>query len=169
MLDAWIGLGANLGDRLAALRHAASALGSLGCIRARSPVYETPILGIEEPAKPFLNAALWLETSLSPQELHDRLREVEAQARRNAESVPTSDPPRPLALDLLLLGQKGDVVLVSPALTVPHPRLHLRAFALRPLLDLAPALIHPALSLPLRVLYRLLPSELSSLRLKGWL
>jgi 7,8-dihydro-6-hydroxymethylpterin-pyrophosphokinase len=68
-----------------------------------------------------------------------------------------------------MLGHKGDIVLVSPSLTVPHPRLHLRAFALRPLLDLAPALIHPALSLPLRVLYRLLPAESALPRPKGWL
>jgi 2-amino-4-hydroxy-6-hydroxymethyldihydropteridine diphosphokinase len=110
---------------------------------------------------------MWLETALHPHELISRLLAVEVLAGRVR--VPgRPDAARPLDLDVLLLGQKGDVVLVSEELTVPHPRLHLRAFALRPLLDLAPALIHPALGLPLRVLYRLLPVDPPP-RPLGWL
>lgn len=179
MLDAFIGLGSNLPDRLTALRRAVESLAHLGRVRARSALYETVFASAA--ARPLLNAALWLETALSPQELLERLCEIEAAASAPATAKETAtdgvgplaaegkDVPLPLDLDLLMLGHKGDMVVVSPSLTVPHPRLHLRAFALRPLLDLAPALVHPALSLPLRVLYRLLPDESALPRPRGWL
>lgn len=179
MLDAFIGLGSNLPDRLTALRRAVESLTQLGRVRARSALYETVFASAA--ARPLLNAALWLETALSPQELLERMCEIEAAASPPSVAQETveggtgplsaegKDEPRPLDLDLLLLGKKGDMVVVSPSLTVPHPRLHLRAFALRPLLDLAPALVHPALSLPLRVLYRLLSDEPAQPRQKGWL
>jgi 2-amino-4-hydroxy-6-hydroxymethyldihydropteridine diphosphokinase len=166
MLDAFIGLGSNLEDRLAELRRAVEKLAELGRVRARSAVYET--VAKNAAVRPFLNAALWLETALSPHELLSRLRCVEARAGGAGEIEPKKAA-RPLSLDVLLLGSRGDVVLVDSELTVPHPRLHLRAFALRPLLDLAPALVHPALSLPLGVLYRLLPAESSQPRPAGWL
>jgi 2-amino-4-hydroxy-6-hydroxymethyldihydropteridine diphosphokinase len=179
-MDAWIGLGSNLGDRLAHLRRAAMALASIGRVRARSAVYETaamlstplplPVEGLPQAQAscPYLNAALWLETALPPGELIGQLLSLETHGgriRRPGER----DAPRTIDLDVLLLGQRGDVVLVSDALIVPHPRLHLRAFALRPLLDLAPALVHPALSLPLHVLYQLLPVESKPAHPLGWL
>lgn len=171
MLDAWIGLGSNLGDRLSHLRRAVETLAGIGRVRARSAVYETAPGSARpsppEATRPFLNAALWLETTLSPEELDARLRSVEASAGEARTQVKPGGK-RALSLDVLLLGRQGDVVLVDGALTVPHPRLHLRAYALRPLLDLAPVLIHPALSLPLQVLYRLLP-EGPSPRPRGWL
>jgi 2-amino-4-hydroxy-6-hydroxymethyldihydropteridine diphosphokinase len=183
-MDAWIGLGSNLGGRFKNLRRAVEAMTGIGSVRALSAVYETaaeltvsasasssdspaPSLA-PDAARPYLNAALWLETGLPPHDLINSLLAVEAHAGRVR--VPGQpDAPRPLDLDVLLLGRHGDVVLVSDELTVPHPRLHLRAFALRPLLDLAPALIHPALSLPLRVLYHLLPVDPQPPRPLGWL
>mgnify|MGYP000181471906 CR=1 FL=1 len=166
MLDAFIGLTCNLEDRLNELRRAVEKMAELGRVRARSAVYET--VAASAAARPFLNAALWLETALSPQELSSHLRTVEALAQKLKDAAPTVVE-KPLALDVLLLGKSGDVVLVDGDLTVPHPRLHQRAFALRPLLDLAPALVHPALSLPLRVLYRLLLAESTQPRPAGWL
>lgn len=177
-MDAWIGLGSNLGDRLAHLRRAVEALASIGRVRGRSAVYETPAeLSLQAPPtvrtcpqanSPYLNAALWLETALQPGDLIRCLLSVEADAGR-VRLPGERDAARPLDLDVLLLGRRGDVVLVSDSLTVPHPRLHLRAFALRPLLDLAPAFIHPALSLPLRVLYHLLPGDSNPPQPLGWL
>lgn len=174
-MHAWIGLGSNLGDRLAHLHRAVETLTRLGRVRASSAVYETvPELSSAAALVPapgenlYLNAALWLETALEPQGLLEELLETEAQAGRVR--VPGQrDAPRPLDLDVLLLGERGDVVLVSDQLTVPHPRLHLRAFAMRPLLDMAPGLVHPALGLPLSALYQLLPAETAPPRLFGWL
>lgn len=174
-MDAFIGLGSNLGDRLSHLRSAVSRLASLGFVRARSAIYETaavlssPITAaLPEAAKPYLNAALCLETELSPCELIERLLSVESNEGRVR--VPGErDAPRTLDLDVLLLGRRGDVVLVSDELVVPHPRLHLRTFALRPLLDISPAIVHPALGLPLSVLYRLLPAEPVPPKPFGWL
>jgi hypothetical protein len=89
MLDAFIGLGSNLPDRLTALRRAVESLARLGRVRARSAVYETVFASAA--ARPLQSAALWLETALSPQELLERLREVEGAARffRQA-ALPTS-------------------------------------------------------------------------------
>lgn len=173
-MDAWIGLGSNLGDRLANLQRAVAALAEFGLIRARSAVYETAAVLSSETAPspeallPYLNAALWMETAIFPHELIKRLLAIEAAAGR-VRQPGEKDAPRPLDLDVLLLGQRGNVVIVSEDLTVPHPRLHLRTFALRPLLDLAPALVHPALSLPLSVLYKLLPKEPVPPKPLGWL
>lgn len=169
-MHAFIGLGSNLGDRLSQLRHAAAALAALGRVLGRSAVYETvPHLDAASPPHPdYLNAALWLETELAPLSLLERLLGIEHSAGRRRPPG-TGPAPRTLDLDVLLLGQGGDLVLVSESLVVPHPRLHLRAFALRPLLDLVPGLVHPALSLPLRVLYQMLPDDEPPPRPLGWL
>jgi 2-amino-4-hydroxy-6-hydroxymethyldihydropteridine diphosphokinase len=81
----------------------------------------------------FLNAVAVLETRLAPDELLTELQRVEAMHGRER---PYRNAPRTLDLDLLLY---GDATLVSPRLTVPHPRLHERAFALVPLAEVAPA------------------------------
>jgi 2-amino-4-hydroxy-6-hydroxymethyldihydropteridine diphosphokinase len=173
MMDAFIGLGSNLGDRLGELRRAASALATIGLLRARSAIYETAAVLSGAPVSaeasaPYLNAALWLQTQLQPGELIERLLAIEAHAGRVR--VPGErEAARPIDLDVLLLGRGGELVLVGERLTVPHPRLHQRAFALRPLLDLSPALVHPALGLPLQVLYTLLPADPPPPRPLGWL
>ncbi len=169
---AWIGLGSNLGDRLWHLRQAARALADIGFLRARSAIYETAAqlcssaTSLPEADRPYLNAALELETTLAPLPLLQRLWDIEATLGR-VRLPDQRDAARPLDLDVLLLGRRGDVVMVSTELVVPHPRLHLRSFALRPLLDMAPALVHPALGVPLHVLYELLHDE--PLHPLGWL
>ena len=77
--------------------------------------------------------------------------------------------PRTLDLDILLLGSRGEVVLVLPNLVVPHPRMHERSFALRPVLDLDPSLHHPALGVTLSALLAELPAPAAALRPVGWL
>jgi 2-amino-4-hydroxy-6-hydroxymethyldihydropteridine diphosphokinase len=135
---AYIALGANLGDRLGQLRSAVDRLDRLGIVDARSPVYETDPVGYrDQPA--YLNAVVRLQTALEPKALLRSLFDIERELGRTR---PFADAPRTIDLDLLFY---DDLVLQSADLTVPHPRLHERAFVLAPLADLAPELIHPVL------------------------
>jgi 2-amino-4-hydroxy-6-hydroxymethyldihydropteridine diphosphokinase len=121
-------------------------------VTATSRVYRTPPWGV--PDQPdFLNAAVLAETDLLPLALLDQLQAIEAwQGRVRGERW----GPRTLDLDLLLY---GDVVLDTPRLTLPHPRLHERRFALLPLCDLIPEARHPVLGKTLRELLEALPPE----------
>jgi 2-amino-4-hydroxy-6-hydroxymethyldihydropteridine diphosphokinase len=132
-----IGLGANLGDRIASLRNACAHIAALGTIRARSHVYETEPVGPPQPH--FLNAAVALETQLAPDALMRALLEIEQSMGRVR--GPEKDGPRTIDLDLLWI---EGVTLRTELVTVPHPRLKDRAFALVPLLDVAPAAREPA-------------------------
>lgn len=138
MATAYISLGANLGDRLAALRTAVGALGEYGTVAAVSAVYETiPVGYVDQPD--FLNAVIRLDTNLAPLPLLDALNKIEADLGR----VRTfRNAPRTLDLDLLLY---DDQVVNSPRLTIPHPRLHERAFVLAPLSEIAGDIDHPVL------------------------
>jgi 2-amino-4-hydroxy-6-hydroxymethyldihydropteridine diphosphokinase len=126
-----VALGSNLGDRLGHLEAGSTALGDVGRVVARSPVYETEPVGGPDQG-PYLNAVAVVETSLAPRELMDRLLEIErAQGRVRRERW----GPRSLDLDLLLY---GDQSVNEPGLTVPHPRMTERRFVLQPLLDVWP-------------------------------
>lgn len=127
-------LGANLGDRLATLDAARCAIAALPCTRveAASGLYRSAPVDAQGPD--FLNAVLYLRTGLGPHELLQHLLAIE---RAHGRERPYRHAPRTLDLDLLL---HGAVVMDTPALTLPHPRLHLRAFVLRPLLEIAPDL-----------------------------
>jgi len=138
MPTTYVALGANLGDRLATLQQAVARLGDLGTVEVVSPVYETDPIGYAD-QPPFLNAVARLRTNLEPDPLLDRLLAVEADLGR-VRTFPNAS--RTLDLDLLLY---DDVVTSTPALTLPHPRLHERAFVLVPLADVAPTLVHPLL------------------------
>lgn len=166
-MDAIIGLGSNLGDRIENLRTAVGALGALGTVRVRSAVYETAPVG-GPPQPDYLNAALWLATDMEPLALLDKLSAVERDAGRVRDPGVRNEA-RTLDLDLLLLGDHGEVVLVLPELVVPHPRFHERAFALRPVLDLDPTLNHPALGVSLGALLAELPPDELAMRPVGWL
>ncbi len=131
-----IGLGANLGDRLATLREAAARIDELTPILARSHVWETaPVGGPEQPD--YLNAALVIDWDRAPIALLDALMAIEADLGR-VRSIPNA--PRTIDLDVLWI---EGLVLDDPRLVVPHPRLHLRAFALAPLLEVAPDAADP--------------------------
>jgi 2-amino-4-hydroxy-6-hydroxymethyldihydropteridine diphosphokinase len=145
----WLGLGSNLGDRLSTLRQVADALGRFGTVTARSRVFaSSPVGGPPQP--PFLNAAVALESGLDPEALLAALHELEAQHGRDRASETVRWGPRRIDVDILLMGARGEVLLDTPTLTVPHPRLHERAFALGPLVDLDANLVHPKLARPLK-------------------
>jgi 2-amino-4-hydroxy-6-hydroxymethyldihydropteridine diphosphokinase len=134
---AYIGLGSNLGEREENLRAALARLGELGPLRASS-FRETDPVGVTDQPR-FLNAAAELETDLSPRDLLVKLLEIERELGRDR-AAETRWGPRTIDLDLLLY---GDEVLDEPGLTVPHPRLAERRFALEPLQELAPELTLP--------------------------
>lgn len=133
MILAYVGLGSNLGDREATLR---AAIAALPGVLAVSELRETDPVGVtEQPA--FLNCALALETELSARELLERLLGVERELGRERRE---RWGPRTIDLDLLVYGSE---TIDEPGLTVPHPRLHERRFALEPLAELDSELLVP--------------------------
>lgn len=135
---AWVGVGGNVGDATATVRSALHALASVPSTRllATSRLYRTPAWGVENQPD-FINAAARLGTTLPARALLDELLAVE---RRFGRERRERWGPRILDLDLLLY---GDDVIDIPGLRVPHPHLHERAFALLPLLEIAPGAIIP--------------------------
>ncbi len=136
-MDAWIGLGANLGERRATIEAALDALRTLPRTRlvARSRLWASAPVDAGGPD--YLNAVARLDTLLEPHALLTALQAIEARfgrerAYRNA--------PRTLDLDLLLA---GDTAIDTPSLVVPHPRLHERAFVLRPMADIDADIVVP--------------------------
>ena len=138
MARVYLSLGANVGDRADTLRSGIAALPAAtgGRVVAVSPLYETAPWGVTD-QPPFLNGAVLLETDRPPRALLERLLEVERELGRVRGR---RYGPRTIDLDLLLY---GDRVVDEPGLAVPHPRLHERAFALEPLLDLDPDVAVP--------------------------
>jgi len=139
---AFIALGSNLpspaGPPDVTLAAAVARLAELGRITACSPLYSTVPAGLEDQPR-FLNAAVALETSLSPLELLGALLTIErAFGRDRIAALPNG--PRPLDLDIVLY---GDFVLSQAALDIPHPRFAQRAFVLVPLNEIAPGLRDP--------------------------
>ena len=134
---AYVGLGANLGDAQAALEAAVEALTALSQTRlvARSSVYRSA--PIDSSGPDYLNAVAELATHLAPHALLAHLQAIELQHGRER---PYRNAPRTLDLDLLLY---GDQTVATPTLTVPHPRLHERAFVLLPLAEIAPGIQLP--------------------------
>jgi 2-amino-4-hydroxy-6-hydroxymethyldihydropteridine diphosphokinase len=130
-LDAVIGLGSNLGDRRRNLERALQLLAKVGLIEAVSGLYESESVGAQGPK--YLNAAVRLRAPLEdPHELHGKLAEIETLLGRERRE---RWGPRTLDLDLLWIAGRA---LETPRLTVPHPRLIGRSFALVPLVEVAP-------------------------------
>ena len=130
-----VGLGANLGERLATLKSAVLALQAHGEVQAVSHLYETAAVGPPQPD--YLNAAVRLESSLAPQGL---LRELLSIERAHGRERRERWGPRTLDLDLLY---SPSLLLNEADLTLPHPELRRRAFALAPLMDVAPGAVDP--------------------------
>ncbi len=138
MNTAYVALGANIGDPTATVLAAFAALANLTDSRVvhTSSLYRTAPVGLTNQPD-FINAVAMLETGLAPEELLDALLDLEARFGRVRRD---RNGPRTLDLDLLLY---NDIELDLPRLTLPHPRLHLRAFVLHPLAEIAPGLVIP--------------------------
>src|SRR5690606_23409322 len=138
----YLGAGSNLGDRRANLARALAALPPRGVRVVRvSPVVESPALLLDDAPpewnRPFLNLVAQCETRLTPHDLLDALKAVEAELGRDAQARWS---PRPIDLDILLWGAEQ---IATERLRIPHPGLHERAFVLAPLAALAPRLAVP--------------------------
>lgn len=159
----FIGLGANLGDAALTLRQAGDALvrqPGLDAVRLSS-LYRTPAWGRRDQPD-FINAVAVAHTQLSPTTLLDTLLAVERSfGRQRSPDGRDRWGPRTLDLDLLLYGQQ---VVSLPKLTVPHPHLHARAFALVPLLELAPEVVIPGLGAAADLLERVDQGGIEALR-----
>ena len=132
----YLGLGSNLGDRMANLRQAIDWVTKRMEVSRYSPVYETEPLGVPDQGK-FLNMVVEAKTDLDPGKLLQFLKGIEQGLGRGQAG---SDAPRPIDIDILFY---DDLAMSTKALIIPHPRLSQRAFVLVPLNDLAPKLKHP--------------------------
>ena len=135
-MQVYLGLGSNLGDRQANMEKALKLLGDTLQMELVSSVYETEPVGyIEQPM--FLNAVCCGQTELGPLQLLSLVKGMEASLGR-VSSFPNA--PRTIDVDIIFY---GNVIMQTPELTIPHPRLEERAFVLIPLLEIAPDLRHP--------------------------
>jgi len=135
----YIALGSNLGDRLANLKAAINNFPPQLEVLQKSNIYETPPWGITDQPT-FLNQVVKAETYMQPEPLLHHLKRLEAALGRQPG---VQNGPRLIDLDILFF---DDLILDSPRLKLPHPRMHERAFVLVPLADLEPTLIHTALN-----------------------
>ncbi len=146
MVKAYIGLGANLGDREANINRALEEIVRSGYrLTQVSSMYETAPVGFEDQPD-FLNTVAEIETDLAPGELMAALDEIEQRIGRR-ETFKWG--PRVVDLDILLY---GDQTLAEDNLKIPHPEMHKRAFVLSPLAEIAPEAKHPVLGLTAREL-----------------
>lgn len=144
---ACVGLGSNLGDRSRSIEAALRAIAAMErttLVEASALIETDPIGPI--PQGPYLNAAAMIDTGLGAHVLLGHLLAIETKAGRDRKAEQRWGP-RTLDLDLLLY---GDQVIAEPGLMVPHPRMHEREFVLRPLVTIAPEVIHPVLGQSVR-------------------
>lgn len=160
-MECGIALGSNTGDRPGHLREAVAALRLLDPRLIASPVYETAPVDCPPGSPSFLNAVVIMDWLGTPHGLMTRLRDIELSRGRSA--TRPRNAPRPIDLDILYA---GSLKLSSDALTLPHPRFHLRRFVLQPLSDLRPDLVLPGFRQSIQRLLDELPdSEPSPRRL----
>lgn len=151
MATVYLALGSNLGDREKNLEEARERIAAFVSVTRASSIYETEPVGVKEQPW-FLNQVLAGTTPLSPVDLLRRVKKIETEMGRT-EGIRFG--PRPIDIDILFYDR---VIELSPILTIPHPRLHERAFVLTPLAEIAPELIHPRLRVPIRTLLERLES-----------
>ena len=134
MTVAYLGLGSNLAHPRRQLARAVRAIRRLPSVEvvAVSPSYVTAPIGVEAPQPDYVNAVVAVRTHLRARALLDALHSIERRQHRRRDPSVKRNASRTLDIDLLLFGRRR---IFLPGLTVPHPRMHLRAFVLRPLLD----------------------------------
>ncbi|MFN2120114.1 MAG: 2-amino-4-hydroxy-6-hydroxymethyldihydropteridine diphosphokinase [Anaerolineales bacterium] len=145
MHTVFLSLGSNLGDRRVNLREAIRRLGPEVIVTMESPVYETPPWG-EEDQPTFLNMAVKADTDLLPMDLRNHVKHIEADMGRKPSY---RWGPRSIDIDILLY---DELMMETPKLTIPHPRMHERGFVLVPLDAIAGEVRHPVLGVSIHEL-----------------
>ena len=156
METAYLLFGSNMGDKMALFEQACDLINNrCGQVVAISSAYESEPWGFEA-EEWFLNRLIVLETELFPDSLMHQLLDVEAELGRVRHPETEGYLSRPIDLDILYYGQQ---ILDSEWVTVPHPRLHLRRFALLPLCEVAPDFVHPVLQMTQTQLLQQCPDD----------
>jgi len=153
--SAYISIGSNLGEPLSNCRRGIDDLCLDGQVRlvALSPFYRTqPVDYLEQDW--FVNAAALVETAMTPFELLEKTQGIQARMGRKADAIRFG--PRVLDLDIIFF---EDVVIDTPHLVVPHPRMHKRRFVLHPICDIDPSVVHPVLGQTVREILEQLPPD----------
>jgi 2-amino-4-hydroxy-6-hydroxymethyldihydropteridine diphosphokinase len=132
----YLALGSNLDNRLANLKQAVAVLSPQMEVKAKSHVYETLPWGYEDQPR-FLNQVIKAKTYLEPEPLLKHIKRLEVTLGRKTSF---QNGPRLIDIDILFY---DDLILNTPSLVIPHPRLHERGFVLLPLMDIDPDLVHP--------------------------
>lgn len=146
----YLGLGSNLGDKCHHLLQAVALISErVGRVVCLSRFYETQPWGYAS-SNTYLNAALGVETSLSPLEVLSITQTIERDLGRLKKSMNREYSDRPIDIDLLLM---DDLEVQTDVLTLPHPLMHERLFVLEPLVEIAPTIIHPVLKKSICELY----------------
>ena len=163
MTVAYLGLGSNLAHPRRQLARAVCAIRRLPRVEvvAVSPSYVTEPIGADAPQPDYVNAVVAVRTNLRPRPLLHALHSIEQHQHRRRDHGLKRNAPRTLDIDLLLYGRRRIRV---PGLTVPHPRMHLRAFVLRPLLDVDAAATIPGQGLARRFLSRVREQQIARTR-----
>ncbi len=159
---AYIGFGANLGDRAGTFRTASQALAAAPgiVVKELSRLYETEPVGLTDDGSAFLNAVIAVETELSPRDLMSAMHKIELDLGKDP--AHRSDRSRYIDLDLLLYGEQA---IQEDGMLVPHPRMHARAFVLLPLAEVAPDAAVPFLGGSVRdLLHNLTEKDLKGVR-----
>jgi 2-amino-4-hydroxy-6-hydroxymethyldihydropteridine diphosphokinase len=156
---AYLSLGSNIGDREQHLRDAIARLAACGQVMSVSSFYETEPVEFTDQAW-FLNCAVALETSLTPERLMKQLLAIEQEMGRKRMQ---QKGPRIIDIDILLF---GDIVVDAPELVIPHPAMAARRFVLEPLAEIAPEVRHPMLKKTIRQLQNGLPPGQRVLKLQ---
>ncbi len=154
MTRVYLGLGTNLGDKRKNLDDALLVIEErIGTVVSLSSFYETAPWGFES-QNSFLNAAVGVDTALTPEALMQATQEIEKQLGRRHKSVQKVYHDRPIDIDILLY---GDAVLQTETLTIPHPEMTERRFVMEPLAEIAPDVVHPVFGKTISKLLSLIP------------
>ena len=156
MVTAYLGLGSNLGDRVGYIQQAVQFLKDSDNIDVIlcSSLYETEPVGLQS-EKWFVNAVVEIMTELDPEELLERCMSIESMLGR-VRDPDIGNPAyqsRTIDIDVLFY---GDMIISTDTIQVPHPRVHERAYALVPLLEISPAFVHPTMSMTVSQVHTML-------------
>lgn len=152
----YLSLGTNMGNKEENLRTAMTLIEEqVGTITSQSALYASAPWGFDS-ENTFLNNAISVETSLTPEELLSTTQRIEHTLGRTHKSVDGQYSDRLIDIDILLY---DDVVMHTPSLTLPHPLMHRRLFVLEPLSEIAPTMIHPLLQKEITTLCNELKAE----------